>query len=114
VFTVLIRLTQKTLNFSYFFGRRVACAKSGIFCNDQSPKNAETTHIMFRGRDLVSVKWVRNTGCSALCRFLSAKRSVTANRRKGFYTSRLPKNEEIGGIFVFRGLELLTLFKTSK
>jgi hypothetical protein len=28
-------------------------------------------------------------------------KSVPANRKKGFYTSHLPKNEEIGGIFVW-------------
>jgi hypothetical protein len=39
---------------------------------------------------------------------------VPANRKKGFYTGRLLKNEEIGGIFVFNGSELLTLCKNSK
>jgi hypothetical protein len=28
-------------------------------------------------------------------------KSVSANRKKGVYTSRLPKNEKIGGTFVF-------------
>jgi hypothetical protein len=30
----------------------------------------------------------------------SSKKSAPANRKKGFYTSRLPKNDEIRGIFV--------------
>jgi hypothetical protein len=34
------------------------------------------------------------------------KECVPANRKKGFYTSRLPKNEEVGGVFVFIGSEL--------
>jgi hypothetical protein len=33
----------------------------------------------------------------------SSNKSVPANRKKGFYASRLPKNEEIGGFFVFKG-----------
>ncbi len=40
-----------------------------------------------------------------LADFLS-NRSVPANRKKGFYKSHLPKNEEIGGIFVFSDSEL--------
>jgi hypothetical protein len=38
--------------------------------------------------------------CSTLADFSSNK---SVNRKKGFYTSRLPKNVEIGGIFVFSG-----------
>jgi hypothetical protein len=34
---------------------------------------------------------------------------VLANRKKGFHESRLPKNEEIGSIFVVRGSEVKTL-----
>ncbi len=51
---------------------------------------------------------------AAPCRIFSSNKSVPANRKKGFYTCRLPKNEEIGGIFVFSGSELYTLFKNSK
>jgi hypothetical protein len=40
----------------------------------------------------------------------SSNKSVPANRKKGFYISRLPKNGEIGGIFVFRGSENFKLF----
>ncbi len=32
--------------------------------------------------------------------FFSSNKSAPANRKRGFYTSRPPKNEEIGGIFV--------------
>jgi hypothetical protein len=40
----------------------------------------------------------------------SSNESVPAHRKKGFYTSRLPKNEEIGGISVFNGLESFQKF----
>jgi hypothetical protein len=36
---------------------------------------------------------------------------VPANRKKAFHTSRLPKNEEIGGIFVFSGSEFFSRIK---
>ncbi len=42
------------------------------------------------------------------------KQKFGANRQNGFYSSRLPKNEEIGDIFVFSGSELSSLFKNSK
>jgi hypothetical protein len=38
--------------------------------------------------------------------FGDLNKSVPAIRKKGFYTSHLLKNEEIGGIFVFSGSEL--------
>jgi hypothetical protein len=44
---------------------------------------------------------VRNTLVAALWRIFPSNKSVPANRKKGFYTSHLPKNEEIGGNFVF-------------
>jgi hypothetical protein len=47
-----------------------------------------------------------NKNGAALWRIFSSNKSAPANRKKGFYTSRLPKNEEIGGIFVFNGYEL--------
>jgi hypothetical protein len=34
--------------------------------------------------------------------------------KKGFYSSLLMKNEEIGGIFVVDGSYILTLFKNSR
>jgi hypothetical protein len=42
-----------------------------------------------------------NQNNAALWRIFSSNKSVPANRKKGFYTSRLPKNEDIGGILVF-------------
>jgi hypothetical protein len=35
---------------------------------------------------------------------------VPENRKKGFYTSRISKNEEIGGIFVISGSQNFKLF----
>jgi hypothetical protein len=57
---------------------------------------------------LVSLKRMRNTGCAALWLIFSSNESVCqpANRKTGFYTSRLLNNEEIEGIFVFSGSEL--------
>jgi hypothetical protein len=37
---------------------------------------------------------------------LSSNKSAPANRKKGFYTIRVPKKQEVGGIFVFSGSEL--------
>jgi hypothetical protein len=48
---------------------------------------------------------MRIKGCSATWRIFSSNESVPTNRNKVFYTSRLPKKEEIGGIFVFSGSE---------
>jgi hypothetical protein len=36
----------------------------------------------------------------------SSNKSVPANMKKGFYTSQVPKNEDIGVIFVFSSSEL--------
>jgi hypothetical protein len=43
-----------------------------------------------------------NKNRAVLWRIFSLNKSVPANRKKGFYISRLP-NEEIGGIFVLSG-----------
>jgi len=40
-----------------------------------------------------------NLNSAALWRIFASNKSVPAKRKKGFYKSRLPKNEEIGGIF---------------
>jgi hypothetical protein len=39
-----------------------------------------------------------NQTSAALCRIFSSNKSVPANRKKGFFTSHLPKKEGIGGI----------------
>jgi hypothetical protein len=44
----------------------------------------------------------------------SSNKSASANRKKGFYTNHVPKNQEDGGIFEFSGSELWTLFKYSR
>jgi hypothetical protein len=54
----------------------------------------------------VSPKVVENTSFQDFGGFFHPIKSVLANRKKGFYTSRLPQNEAIGGIFVFSGSEL--------
>ncbi len=77
----------------YFFGRRAVCSPS--FSTNRSPKIAGTIYIFCLEGGLVSPKRVRNTGCAALWRIFSSNKSVPANRKKGFFGSRLPKNEEI-------------------
>jgi hypothetical protein len=39
-----------------------------------------------------------NQNSAVLWRIFSSNKSAPANRKEGFYTSRQPKNEEIGGI----------------
>ncbi len=56
---------------------------------------------------MVSPKQVRNTGRADF----SWNISLPVHGKKGFYTSRLPKNEKIGGIFVFNSSELLSSLK---
>jgi hypothetical protein len=36
----------------------------------------------------------------------SSNKSAPANRKKGFYTSHLPKNKDIGDVFVFSDPEV--------
>ncbi len=42
-----------------------------------------------------SPKRAQTTACAALWQNFSSNKSAPANRKKGFYASRLPKNEEI-------------------
>ncbi len=41
----------------------------------------------------------RKTACAAFCGYFLSNKSAPAKRKKGFYARRLPKNEEIKGIF---------------
>jgi hypothetical protein len=60
--------------------------------------------------------WCLSNGCGIRVaqHFSDFFHKVKPNRKKGFYTSRLPKNEKIGGIFVFSGSELFKLFSKIK
>jgi hypothetical protein len=49
----------------------------------------------------VSSKRARRTGCAA-------------NRKKGFYTSRLPKNEKIRLIFAYKEIVSVFLYQAAK
>jgi hypothetical protein len=44
------------------------------------------------------------------CGFFSSSKSAPANRKKAFYTSRLPKNEESRGIYVYEAAKNFELF----
>jgi hypothetical protein len=68
---------------------------------------------MFGGRYGVSLPGSEDGSHRTLADFFSSKKSAPANRKKGFYTSRLPKNDEIRGIFVESSKELRTLFENS-
>ncbi len=54
----------------------------------------------------MSPKQMWNSDCAALRQIFSSNKSVPASRKKGFYTSRLPKNEETEGIIEISGTEL--------
>ncbi len=63
-------------------------------------------YIIFFEGGFVSPKQMWNSGSSAFWQIFSLNKSVPAKRKKGFYTSRLPKNEETEGIIVISGTEL--------
>ncbi len=71
------------------------CAECPLFQQTGLRKLRELYIFCLEG-GLVSPKRARNTGCAALWRIFSSKKSVPANRKKGFGNS-LPKNEEIKG-----------------
>ncbi len=72
------------------------------FSTNLFPKNGGTVHTFYVCDGFMSPKWCGILyGCAALRRIFSSNKSVPANGKKGFYTSYLPKSEEIGGIFVF-------------
>jgi hypothetical protein len=65
------------------------CAQTAIFsAKPVSPK-------MRKYAFYVSPKRVRITDYATLCRIFSSNKSAPANRKKGFDTSHLPKNEKI-------------------
>jgi hypothetical protein len=77
------------------------------FSTNLFPKNGGTVHFMFatvlclpNGAEYYTV-----AQCAALRRIFSSNKSVPANRETGFYTSHLPKNEEIGA-FLYSCLNL--------
>ncbi len=48
----------------------------------------------------MSPKQARKMACGSPWRIFSSNKNAPANRKAGFYTSRLPKSEEIREIFV--------------
>jgi hypothetical protein len=78
------------------------CAQTAIFFNKPVSKKCGDYTVLIHlclESSLVSPKRVQNTGCAVLCGFFHQQKTVPANRKKGFYTSRLQKNEKTGGIF---------------
>ncbi len=72
------------------------CAQCPLFQQTGLQKLRELYIFCLEG-GLVSHKRARNTGCAAVWRIFSSNKSVPANRKKGFFASLLPKNEEIKG-----------------
>jgi hypothetical protein len=79
---------------------RLGRHKPSSFPPNPTPKNAGTKHFMFGGRFGVSPTGADNGLRSTLADFFIKKRIALANRKKGFYTSRMSKNEDIRWIFV--------------
>ncbi len=116
MFKVLIRFIQKYLQTYYVSGGLVVCAQTSLFFNKPVPKKRGKVRVhiqlSFGGR-LVSrifeefkqptIVHSINQNSAAIWRIFSSNKSVPANKKKGFYTSRQPKNDGIGGVFVFSG-----------
>jgi hypothetical protein len=86
-----------------------------IFSTKPGPKMQESQQLFFGGR-LWTIPTARNINQSsgALWRIFSSDKSAPANRKKGFYTNRVPKKQEVEGIIVSSGSELWGLFKYSR
>ncbi len=81
----------------YFFGRRAVCTQTALFFIKPVSKNCGNfTFFVWRAVWCLpnghEIRVVQRFGW-----FFSSNKSVPANRKKGFFGSRLPKNEEIKG-----------------
>jgi hypothetical protein len=95
------------LNFSQFFtispvlffsSEDGLCVRKPIsFPTDRFPKNTGIIHFCATG--------LEGGLCSTLVDFFHQIKVHQPNRKKGFYTGRLQKNEEIRGIFVLSSKE---------
>jgi hypothetical protein len=56
----------------------------------------------------------RTQSSAALWRTFSFDKSAPANRKKGFYTNRVPKKQAVEGIIVSSDSELWSIFKYSR
>jgi hypothetical protein len=82
-----------------FYGRRFACVLANLFSKKPvSKKCGNYTFFVWRGFD------VCKAGLPTVDFFI--KKRTPANRKSGFYTSMLPKNEEIREIFVLSSKKL--------
>ncbi len=90
----------KNLSYLLILGRTAQSAQAAaLFRKNRSPKNARTIHFMFGGRFGVSQTGLEDGLRGDSLDFLT-NRGTPANRKKGFYTSRLPHSEVMRGIFV--------------
>jgi hypothetical protein len=89
------------------------CTNCHRFPQTGLPKMRELNISCLKG-GLVSPKRTRKTNCAELWRILLSNKSAPTNRKKGFCTCCLLKNEEIRWIFEGSSKELGTLFKNSR
>jgi hypothetical protein len=81
--------------------RQAGCVRTNRHLFRQpDPQKMRELYILCLEGGLASPKRAQITGCAALRRIFSSNKSAPANRKKGFYTSRLQKNKNIRWIFV--------------
>ncbi len=84
------------------------------FPPSRAPKMLGSQQLFFGGR-LVSRIFAEFQHPAIQTKIVQQKnKSAPAKREKRFYTNRVPKKQEVGGIFVWSGLELLSFFKYSR
>jgi hypothetical protein len=74
-------------------------AQADLFPTKQSLKSEGTIHFFMFVGNLGSLKRVRETACAALWQIILSTKSVPADRKKEFPTSRPSKNWGIRWIF---------------
>ena len=79
----------------------VVYAQAALFVNKPG---IQKRRKLFGGR--IDMPNALKTVCGKLFRIFSPNKCAPANKKKGFYTSRLPKNHEIEEIFVLSSKEL--------
>ncbi len=102
------------------YTRTVNCTQTEIFPPNLSLKMRESQQLFF-GLRLVRRIFEEtqtspnpNQNIATLWRIFFIKKSAPVIWKKGFYTNRVPKKQEVGGFFVFSGSELWTLLKYSR
>jgi hypothetical protein len=91
------------------------CTNRHLFLQTGLKKNVGTIHFTFGGRLGVSQTGADNRLRSNLTDFFISNISALENRKKGFYASRLPNNEEITvDGFLYEAAKKLNSFQNIK